>query len=58
MDQFDLNQTPYLVVDSLEKTLSFVESENAKQDVNILIVIQSFVQQITCSLFENLDPSK
>ncbi len=57
MDQFDLNQTPYLV-DSLEKTLSFVESENAKQDVNILIVIQSFVQQITCSLFENLDPSK
>ena len=46
------------LVKSLEETLSFVSSENAKKDGDLLIVIQSFIQQITASLKGNLDFSK
>ncbi len=46
------------LVKSLEETLSFVSSENVKKDGDLLIVIQSFIQQITASLKGNLDFSK
>ncbi len=45
------------LIKSLEKTLSFVQSENAQNDLNLLIVIQSFIQQITSSLTHYFDPS-
>ena len=38
------------LVKSLEETLSFVSNENVKKDGDLLIVIQSFIQQITASL--------
>ncbi len=46
------------LVKSLEEALLFVSSENAKKDGDLLIVIQSFIQQITTSLKGNLDFSK
>ena len=46
------------LVKSLEETLLFVSSENVKKDGDLLIVIQSFIQQITAGLKGNLDFSK
>ena len=46
------------LTESLEQTLHFVESKNeATKDIDLLIVIQTFVQQITSNLKQHLDPS-
>jgi hypothetical protein len=43
---------------SLENTLSFIQSENATKDVDFLITVQSFVQNILANLVNYLDQSK
>ena len=46
------------LTNSLERTLNFVESKHeATKDIDLLIVIQTFVQQITSNLKQHLDPS-
>ena len=46
------------LTNSLERTLNFVESKHeATIDIDLLIVIQTFVQQITSNLKQHLDPS-
>ena len=43
---------------SLERTLNFVQNQHeATRDIDLLIVIQTFVQQITLNLSQHLDPS-
>ena len=47
------------LANSMEKVLNFSEKRNlSKNDITTLIVIQSFVQNITKSLFVNLGSSK
>ena len=44
------------LVKSLEETLSFVSNENVKKDGDLLIVIQSFIQQFdVADVLENDD---
>jgi hypothetical protein len=45
------------LTNSLEETLIFVESQAANNNVDFLIVIQSFIQQITFGLQNKLDLS-
>ena len=45
------------LTNALELTLDFVQTKNAKNDIDLLVVIQTFVQQITLNLKQNLDPS-
>jgi hypothetical protein len=48
---------PVELANSLEFTLNFVQNTNATNDIDLLIVIQTFVQQITSNLKQHLDPS-
>ena len=45
------------LTNALELTLDFVQTENVTNDIDLLVVIQTFVQQITLNLKQNLDPS-
>ena len=45
------------LTNALELTLDFVQTKNAKNDIDLLVVIQTFVQQITVNLKQNLDAS-
>ena len=45
------------LTNALELTLDFVQTKNATNDIDLLVVIQTFVQQITLNLKQNLDPS-
>ena len=42
---------------SLERSLDFVQSKNAANDIDLLIVIQTFIKQATFNLKQYLDPS-
>ena len=42
---------------SMQLTLDFVQSNSAAKDIDLLICIQAFVQQITLNLEHYLDPS-
>ena len=43
---------------SLQQTLNFVQSKHeAANDIDLLIVIQTFIQQIASNLKQHLDPS-
>ena len=48
---------PVELANSLEFTLNFVQNTSATNDIDLLIVIQTFVQQITSNLKQHLDPS-
>ena len=48
---------PHDLTKSLERTLNFVQNKNATNDIDLLICIQTFVQQISLNLENFLDPS-
>jgi hypothetical protein len=44
--------------ESLQQMLNFVQNNSAStNDIDLLVVIQTFVQQITINLKQHLDPS-
>jgi hypothetical protein len=45
------------LANALEFTLDFVQNKNASNDIDLLIVIQTFIQQISFNLKKYLDPS-
>lgn len=61
MSQYESSYIDYTVkfTQILEETLSFVDNKpKAKKDVDFLIVIQCFIQEITNKLKNHLDISK
>jgi hypothetical protein len=61
MSKYDSSYIDYTFkfTQTLEETLSFVDNKiKAKKDVDFLIIIQLFIQEITYKLKNHLDPSK